>query len=42
MGKLAELGSTDEWIDWLKREFDKADAESMEITRKYLQQKPAR
>ena len=40
MAKLAEVGSTNNWIDWLKQEFDKADAEAKEAMRQELQRQP--
>lgn len=32
LDKLAELGNARDWVNWLKGEFDKADAESKAIT----------
>ena len=40
MAKLAEVGSTNNWIDWLKQEFDKADEEAKEAIRQELQRQP--
>ena len=40
MEKLAELKSTNKWVDWLKQEFDKAEKEGQEAIRQELQRKP--
>ena len=37
LDKLAELGSAREWVNWLKAQFDKAEAESQAITQAELE-----
>jgi AbiV family abortive infection protein len=41
MTKLADLGDTREWIEWLKNEFDAAHAQAMKIVKRELEKTPA-
>jgi len=39
MEKLAELGTTKKWVDWLKKEFDKAEEEAKQAVSRELQRR---